>query len=215
MTFGFSGLRQIFAIVSVTIVAAISSSPADAAGKKVSVDFGKPAGTIVIVNNERKLYLVTGKGKALMYPIAIGKKSQVWTGTTRISKKVVNPQWLNPDDPLAEIVPGGPGNPLGERALYLGSTLYRIHGTPAAWSIGAAVSNGCIRMHNRDVKDLYKRVGVGTRVVAVNSRGAMAASKGAPKPVNMALYLKDKAKKKKAALAKLRKAKKSSVAFVN
>lgn len=214
MTFGISSLRRFLAVVSFALVASASGGAAEAAAKKVSIDFGKPAGTIVIVNNERKLYLVTGKGKALMYPIAVGKKSQVWTGTTRISKKAVNPQWLNPDDPLAEVVPGGPDNPLGERALYLGSTLYRIHGTPAAWSIGAAVSNGCIRMLNRDVKDLYKRVRVGTRVIAVNSKSA-AVRTGSPKPVNMALYLKDKAKKKKAALAKLKKAKKSAVAFVN
>jgi lipoprotein-anchoring transpeptidase ErfK/SrfK len=178
---------------------------ANAAPASVRTDLGYGAGTIVIVNNERKLYYMLGNGRALRYPIAVGKKSQIWTGTARISKKKVNPEWLNPDDPLAEPVPGGPGNPLGERALYIGNTLYRIHGTPKAWSIGSAVSNGCIRMYNADVKHLFKRVPVGAKVVAVNSQGAGQRA-GAPKPVNTALYLKDKAIKKRVAERKLRQA---------
>ncbi len=139
------------------------------AGKIVKFSSGQAAGTIVIVNKDRKLYYVLGGGKAIQYPVAIGRTAQVWTGKTRISRKEKNPTWLNPDDPEAEVVPGGPDNPLGERALYLGATLYRIHGTPMACSIGQAVSNGCIRMYNKDVKDLYNRVGVGTKVVVTNS----------------------------------------------
>ena len=104
-----------------------------------------------------------------------------------------NPTWLNPDDPTAEVVDGGAGNPLGVRAMYLGNTLYRIHGTPKASSIGQSVSNGCIRMFNADVKDLYRRVRIGTLVVAINSQktaGKVIAH--APKPVHQKLYLSEK-----------------------
>jgi lipoprotein-anchoring transpeptidase ErfK/SrfK len=159
----------------------------------------------VIVNSERKLYYMLGNGKAIRYPIAVGKPSQVWTGTIRVSKKKVEPDWLNPDDPTATPVPGGPKNPLGVRAMYLGNTLYRIHGTPKSSSIGNNVSNGCIRMHNSDVVGLYKRVKIGTKVVAINSKSAGVRA-GAPKPVNMALYLKDKARTKKLAAIKLKRA---------
>lgn len=175
---------------------ALGSAGVAEARKNVRIDLGYSPGTIVVINNERKLYLVTGRGKAIQYPIAVGKASQVWTGRISISQKKVNPEWLNPDDPEAEPMPGGPGNPLGERALYLGSTLYRIHGTPKASSIGSAVSNGCIRMFNADVKHLYKMVRVGTPVVAVNSRAKVSLIAHAPKPVNMKLYLAEKRKVK-------------------
>ena len=169
-------------------------------------DLGYPPGTIVIVNSEHQLYFIAGKGKAIRYPVATGKPSQVWTGATRIAEKKEDPTWLNPDDPTAEVVEGGdPKNPLGVRAMYLGNTLYRIHGTPKASSIGQSVSNGCIRMFNADVKDLYKRVRVGTPVVAINSQKAAGKIvRHAPKPVHQKLYLADKKKtdaRKKALLA--------------
>jgi lipoprotein-anchoring transpeptidase ErfK/SrfK len=189
-------------------------TPASAAPSSVRTGLGYAAGTIVIVNGERRLYYMLGNGRAIRYPIAVGRASQIWTGTSRITKKRVNPDWLNPDDPTAEIVPGGPGNPLGERALNIGNTLYRIHGTPAKASIGSAVSNGCIRMFNADVKHLFRRVSVGTKVVAINSQGA-APRAGAPKPINTALYKREQAAKKRMAERKLRKLRRTSVAFVS
>ena len=187
---------RLAAPIAVSILALALSSVTALAGKIVKFSGGHAAGTIVIVNKDRKLYYVLGKGKAVSYPVAIGRTAQVWTGKTRISRKQKNPTWLNPDDPEAEVVPGGPDNPLGERALYLGSTLYRIHGTPAAWSIGQAVSNGCIRMYNKDVKDLYNRAHVGTTVVVTNSLASAHKVPGRPKVVNPGLYAKEKAKKR-------------------
>jgi lipoprotein-anchoring transpeptidase ErfK/SrfK len=182
-----------------------TGSDANAAAQTVQSGMGYSAGTVVIVNSERKLYYMLGNGKAIRYPIAVGKPSQVWTGSIRVSKKKENPDWLNPDDPTATPVPGGPKNPLGVRALYLGDTLYRIHGTPKKSSIGSNVSNGCIRMLNSDVVGLYKKVKVGAKVVAINSKSS-APRAGAPKPVNMSLYLKDKARVKKLAAVKLKRA---------
>lgn len=124
-------------------------------------------GSIVIVNAERKLYYVRGDGSALRYGIAVGREDEVWTGKQVVTEKKENPRWVSPDgDDEAE---PGPNNPLGLRALYLGWTLWRIHGTPSRHSIGHAVSNGCIRMRNEDVIDLYERVHVGAPVYAVKT----------------------------------------------
>jgi lipoprotein-anchoring transpeptidase ErfK/SrfK len=133
-----------------------------------------PAGSIVIVNKERRLYLVHGDGTARRYPIAIGNPDEEWVGREVISEKKENPRWIEPDeDGEGEVIEGGePNNPLGKRALYLGRTLWRIHGTIAPRSIGKAVSNGCIRMHNADVIDLYERVAIGTEVFAIRNLGA-------------------------------------------
>ena len=128
-------------------------------------------GTIVISTEERKLYLVQDDGKALSYSVGVGRPGFQWGGTMRISRKAEWPGWTPPpamrrrQPYLPAFVPGGINNPLGARALYLGSTIYRIHGTAEAETIGTAVSSGCIRMLNKDVEDLYERVGVGTRVV--------------------------------------------------
>ena len=187
---------RLAAPIAVSILALALSSVTALAGKVVKFGGSHAAGTIVIVNKDRKLYYVLGKGKAVSYPVAIGRTAQVWTGKTRISRKQKNPTWLNPDDPEAEVMPGGPDNPLGERALYLGATLYRIHGTPNAGSIGQAVSNGCIRMYNKDVKDLYNRARVGTTVVVTNSLAAAHNVPSRPKVVNPGLYAKEKAKKR-------------------
>lgn len=128
-------------------------------------------GTIVISTEERKLYLVQENGRAISYSVGVGRPGFQWGGTLRITRKAEWPGWTPPaamrarQPYLPAYVPGGIDNPLGARALYLGSTLYRIHGTIEADTIGTAVSSGCIRMLNEDVEELYEMVGVGTRVV--------------------------------------------------
>jgi lipoprotein-anchoring transpeptidase ErfK/SrfK len=129
------------------------------------------AGEVIVSFADRRLYFVTGGGQAISYPIAVPREEDRWEGVTSISNKRVNPSWTPTAKMMAENprlprwVPGGhPMNPLGVRALYLGSSAYRIHGTDAPWTIGTAVSKGCIRMYNKDVLDLYPRVTVGARV---------------------------------------------------
>ncbi|QKV19227.1 L,D-transpeptidase [Oricola thermophila] len=132
-------------------------------------------GTIVIDTVDRFLYLVGENGTARRYGVGVGKPGFEWAGTHKITRKAEWPSWRPPAEMIkrekakGRILPvfmaGGPANPLGARALYLGSTLYRIHGTNAPWTIGQAVSSGCIRMRNEDVIDLYGRVGVGTKVI--------------------------------------------------
>lgn len=126
---------------------------------------------IIVSFGDRKLYWITRKGEAISYPIAVPREQSRWQGVTNVSSKRVNPAWtptaeMRRENPrLPNWVPGGhPMNPLGVRALYLGSSMYRIHGTDAPWTIGTAASKGCIRMYNEDVLDLYKRVPVGTKV---------------------------------------------------
>ena len=134
-------------------------------------------GQIVVSFGDRRLYYVTQTGSAISYPIAIPKGDARWAGTSIVSDKRVNPSWtptaeMRRENPkLPAFVPGGhPRNPLGVRALYLGSSLYRIHGTDAPWLIGQEVSKGCIRMLNEDVIDLYNRARVGARVTVTWSR---------------------------------------------
>lgn len=142
-------------------------------GGSSTVNFPKQysAGQIVVSFGDRRLYYTTGNGKAISYPIAIPKGEAAWSGVHNVSSKKVNPRWtptasMRRENPkLPAYVPGGhPRNPLGVRALYIGNTMYRIHGTDAPWLIGREVSHGCIRMTNEDVIDLYKRAHVGTRV---------------------------------------------------
>ena len=141
--------------------------------KKEVVDYAtryKP-GTIVIETDERRLYLVLEDGKALRYGVGVGRDGFTWSGTHRITRKAEWPGWTPPAQmrkrvpDLPAYMPGGPDNPLGARALYIGSTLYRVHGTSEPWSIGQAVSSGCIRLTNEDVADLYDRVNVGATIV--------------------------------------------------
>ncbi|MDX2287421.1 MAG: L,D-transpeptidase [Hyphomicrobiaceae bacterium] len=136
------------------------SFPSNVAPRQIIVSFG-----------DRKLYWVYDQGAAISYPIAIPREQSRWSGVTSVSAKRVNPSWTptaemrreNPKLPVH--VPGGhPLNPMGTRALYLGSSMYRIHGTDAPWTIGSAASKGCIRMYNEDAEDLYARVPTGTRV---------------------------------------------------
>lgn len=130
-------------------------------------------GEIIVSFGDRRLYHVTARGRAVSYPIAVPRPQSRWQGVLRVSMKRENPDWrptarMRRENPkLPSMVPGGHKlNPLGVRALYLGSTLYRIHGTDAPWTIGQNVSKGCIRMHNDHVIELYRRVGVGTKVTA-------------------------------------------------
>lgn len=130
------------------------------------------AGTIIVSFGDRRLYYVEGRGRAISYPIAIPKNEARWSGTSFVSQKRINPGWtptaeMRRENPrLPAYVPGGdPRNPMGVRALYLGSSLYRIHGTDAPWLIGQEVSKGCIRMYNDDVVHLYQRARVGAKVV--------------------------------------------------
>lgn len=147
----------------------IASASADARPRTVKFDLGYPAGSIIVINNERALYYVLGDGKAIRYPVAVGNRKELWTGRTFVSMKKKNPWWF----PIGGGRPhrgGLPTNPLGKRALYLDWSLLRIHGTPSRGSIGSAVSNGCIRMLNEDVIHLYEKVHIGAPVIAVNRR---------------------------------------------
>ena len=130
-------------------------------------------GTIVVSTTERRLYLILGNGKAMRYGVGVGRPGFEWGGQKTITRKAEWPGWTPPPQmlkrrpDLPRHMPGGPENPLGARAMYLGSTLYRIHGSNEPETIGQAVSSGCIRMLNDDVVDLYERVKVGTRVVVL------------------------------------------------
>ena len=139
------------------------------------IDYSGPyaPGTIVVNTGERRLYYVTGGGLAIRYGIGVARPGFEWAGTHKISQKREWPGWTPPEQMkqrqpgLPDFVPGGIDNPLGARAMYLGSSLYRIHGSNDPQSIGKAMSSGCIRMLNEDVVDLYERVQVGTRVVVL------------------------------------------------
>jgi hypothetical protein len=137
----------------------------------VSFDPKYKPGQIIVSFSDRRLYFITKPGEAITYPVAVPKGDARWQGVTSVTNKRVNPPWTPTPDMVRENprlprwVPGGhPMNPLGIRAMYLGSSAYRIHGTDAPWTIGQAVSHGCIRMTNKDVLDLYPRVPVGMRV---------------------------------------------------
>src|SRR6516225_4074163 len=133
----------------------------------------EPTGTIIIETANAHLYLVLGNGKALRYGIGVGREGFTWAGTEKISRMAEWPDWRPPEEMigrqpyLPRFMAGGPGNPLGARALYLGKTVYRIHGTNQPSTIGTFVSSGCIRLTNEDVMDLYRRVRVGTLVVVL------------------------------------------------
>ena len=131
----------------------------------------EPPGTIIIHTDERFLYLVQGNGQAIRYGIGVGRDGFQWQGLLKISRKQEWPEWRPPPEMiqrqpyLPRFMSGGPGNPMGARAMYLGATVYRIHGTNQPQTIGSAVSSGCFRLVNSDVADLYNRVEVGTKVI--------------------------------------------------
>ncbi|HEX2655456.1 MAG TPA: L,D-transpeptidase [Xanthobacteraceae bacterium] len=139
----------------------------------VDYDGSEKPGTVVINTNERFLYLVQSDGTALRYGIGVGRPGFSWAGEKEITMKREWPDWVPPAEmlkrrpELPRYMAGGPDNPLGARAMYLGSSLYRIHGSNEPWTIGTAVSSGCIRMRNEDVTDLYNRVKVGTKVIVI------------------------------------------------
>jgi lipoprotein-anchoring transpeptidase ErfK/SrfK len=130
-------------------------------------------GTIIIDTPNTYLYLVLGNGQAMRYGIGIGRDGFTWSGTQTITRKAEWPDWTPPPEMIARQpylprhMTGGPGNPLGARAMYLGGTIYRIHGTNAPETIGTRVSSGCLRLTNEDVIDLYSRVSVGTKVIVL------------------------------------------------
>lgn len=142
-------------------------------GGKQTISYSGPhkPGTIIVKTGERRLYYVLPGGRAIQYGIGVGRQGFTWRGRHRVSRKAEWPGWTPPaamrkrQPNLPAYMPGGPNNPLGARALYIGSTLYRIHGTNQAWSIGRAVSSGCIRMLNEEVIDLYNRIRIGALVV--------------------------------------------------
>jgi lipoprotein-anchoring transpeptidase ErfK/SrfK len=131
----------------------------------------EPPGTIIVATSERHLYLIQPGGRALRYGIGVGRDGFQWQGLVNITNKKEWPDWTPPPEMIARqpylprFMAGGPGNPLGARAMYLGTTVYRIHGTNRPDTIGTKVSSGCFRLVNADVADLYERVPVGTKVI--------------------------------------------------
>jgi lipoprotein-anchoring transpeptidase ErfK/SrfK len=148
----------------------------------------EPAGTIVVDTPNTYLYYVLGGGRAIRYGVRVGRQGFTWTGVQKIRKKTEWPDWYPPSEMierqpyLPRFMAGGPGNPLGARAMYLGSTEYRIHGTNQPSTIGKFVSSGCIGMLNEDVSDLFDRVKVGTRVVVMPGNAPAATASAAPVP---------------------------------
>ena len=142
-------------------------------GKLVAFETGAAQGSVIINTRKNRLFYVLGDGTALMYRVATAKKGFEWSGTHKVASKVKWPDWRPPAEmrqrrpDLPAFMEGGPENPLGARALYLGSSIYRIHGTNEPSSIGKAASSGCIRMLNEDVSELYRLVKIGARVTVL------------------------------------------------
>ena len=147
--------------------------PARLRRQVVSYPTREAPGTIIIDTPNTYLYYVLGNGQAMRYGIGVGRDGFTWSGTQTITKKAEWPDWTPPPEMIARQpylprhMAGGPGNPLGARAMYLGGTIYRIHGTNAPETIGTRVSSGCLRLTNEDVIDLYSRVNVGTKVIVL------------------------------------------------
>src|SRR5882757_9215001 len=148
-------------------------TPAQFKRQIVAYNGSEAPGTIIIDTGNTFLYLVQPGGKAIRYGIGVGRDGFRWSGTQAIAKKAEWPDWTPPAEMIARqpylprFMAGGPGNPLGARAMYLGGTIYRIHGTNAPGTIGTRVSSGCIRLTYEDVADLYSRVNVGTKVIVL------------------------------------------------
>jgi lipoprotein-anchoring transpeptidase ErfK/SrfK len=147
--------------------------PARLRRQVVSYTGREAPGTVIIDTPNTYLYYVLGGGQAMRYGIGVGRDGFTWSGTQSVTKKAEWPDWTPPPEMIARQpylprhMAGGPGNPLGARAMYLGGTVYRIHGTNAPETIGTHVSSGCIRLTNEDVSDLYARVNVGTKVIVL------------------------------------------------
>jgi lipoprotein-anchoring transpeptidase ErfK/SrfK len=151
----------------------VVEQPARFRRQVVSYATREAPGTIIIDTPNTYLYLVLGNGQAMRYGIGVGRDGFTWSGVQTISRKAEWPAWTPPPEMIARQpylprhMAGGPGNPLGARAMYLGGTIYRIHGTNMPETIGTQVSSGCIRLTNQDVADLYSRVNVGTKVIVL------------------------------------------------
>ena len=151
----------------------VVGTPARLKRQIVSYATREAPGTIIIDTPNTYLYYVLGGGQAVRYGVGVGRDGFTWSGTQSITKKSEWPNWTPPAEMIARqpylprFMAGGPGNPLGARAMYLGGTVYRIHGTNAPGTIGTHVSSGCIRLTNEDVSDLYSRVNVGTKVIVL------------------------------------------------
>jgi len=158
--------------VAILFAIAATSQPAQARGDIVAFRGEYSPGTVVVKTNERRLYFVMGEGRAIRYPVGVGRTGKQWSGTSRISGKYLQPAWSPPaevkrDNPkLPAVIPGGsPRNPMGAAAMTLSGGDYAIHGTNAPGSVGGFVSYGCIRMYNQDITDLFGRVSLGASVV--------------------------------------------------
>ena len=170
MSHGFSWL----AAASAACLVAVATVPQSVEAREVVTfrEANYSAGTIVVKTSERRLYYVMGDGRAMRYPVGVGKAGKAWAGTARIDGKYIAPAWSPPadvkrDNPhLPDVIPGGsPRNPMGAAAMTLSGGQYAIHGTNVPSSVGGFVSYGCIRMYNQDVLDLFGRVSLGTQVV--------------------------------------------------
>jgi lipoprotein-anchoring transpeptidase ErfK/SrfK len=152
----------------------------------VNIDTREAPGTVIIDTGNTALYFVLGHGQAIRYGVGVGREGFTWAGTQTISRKAEWPDWHPPAEMIARqpylprFMAGGPGNPLGARAMYLGSSEYRIHGTNDPTTIGKFVSSGCIRLTNEDVADLFGRVDVGTKVVVLPKNAAHLEARGTP-----------------------------------
>jgi lipoprotein-anchoring transpeptidase ErfK/SrfK len=168
-------------------------TPAQFKRQIVAYTGGEAPGTIIIDTGSTFLYLVQPSGRAIRYGIGVGRDGFRWSGTQQITKKAEWPDWTPPAEMIARqpylprFMAGGPTNPLGARAMYLGNTIYRIHGTNAPSTIGQRVSSGCIRLTNDDVIDLASRVNVGTKVIVINSADHRAEAPMLSAPVSLRL----------------------------
>jgi lipoprotein-anchoring transpeptidase ErfK/SrfK len=165
-------LRSLAVLAATVVLAAVDTAQHPAQAQATVAFRGYPVGTVVVMTNQRLLYLVTAPDRAISYPVGVGRAGQQWSGTASITGKYIKPAWSPPADikranpKLPNVIEGGsPRNPMGAAALTLSGGEYAIHGTNAPGSIGGFVSYGCIRMHNSHVLDLYARVSVGTQVV--------------------------------------------------
>jgi len=163
-------LRWVVLVASISTLSTVVVSTRVLAREVVAFSGKADPGTVIVRTNERKLYFVVGKGRAIRYPVGVGRTGKQWFGPTRIASKALRPAWTPPAEirrgrPVWVIPSNSPQNPMGAAALVLADNELAIHGTNNPASVGGFVSWGCIRMHNSDIMDLYDRVSVGTRVL--------------------------------------------------
>lgn len=173
-TADFGCLMRTVLFAALTLIFGALSAPTPASSREIVRLTGFTPGTIVVKTRERRLYYVVDEGRAIRYPVGVGRAGKTWSGTAYIAGKYLKPGWSPPEEikrdkpSLPDVIPGGsPRNPMGAAALVLNRGQYAIHGTNAPASVGKFVSYGCIRMYNNDILDLYERVGFGTTVVVL------------------------------------------------